>query len=374
MNTRSPLMADRSRPLLIALATCAVMAAPSLDAADAPARSGTKSFVVTYFWNTFSTAQNDCPDGLAPGPDKEIAIARLPPEQREEYRKSDQKIMRIISNRGPNGENVCTSPTALPDPGFRVAQGGIQEGLELEGPTGLAPAQVCKHVELASPTGEAGVDNQLSRVMGCVQHRRPDGFFPKYFVNQMRSGEFAYLIEITGIDDERNDAEVQVGLYASADPMVLDSGGKALSHASLQITDDPAYRQVLRGRIENGVLLTEPAHIKLPAASVFPPLELRSAKLRLSFTQDGKAEGLLAGYQDWRTYYKANTGNGGISEMSGGPFQCSGLYYALKNAADGYPDRDTGECTAISAAYKVEAIQSFIIHPQRNDSKIAGRD
>jgi hypothetical protein len=361
-----------SRGLLFAFIACAVAIPQAVGAKDTARRSagsGTKSFVVTYFWNSISTAPNDCPEGVAQGPDKEIAIERLPPEQREEYRKSDQKIMRIISNRGPHGENVCTSPTALPDPGFRVAQGGIQDGLNLEDAGGPQPAQVCKHVELTSPTGEKGIDNQLSRVMGCVQHRRADGFFPKYFVNQMRSGEYAYLIEITGIDDERNDPEVQVGLYASADPMVLDSAGKVLSHASMEITSDPAYRHILRGQIKDGVLTTQPAQIKLPSGSVFPPLELRSARLRLSLMPDDKVEGVLGGYQDWRAYYKANVSTGGISEMSGGPFQCSGLYYALQKAADAYPDSQTGECAAISSAYKIEAIHAFVIHPKGNEGK-----
>jgi hypothetical protein len=364
-NPRRMLAASAFVSSLMALS--AMAATDKVTGAPDPAK--TRSFVVTYFWNSISTAANDCPSGLAPGPDKEIAIARLPAEQRDEYRKSDQKIMRIISNRGPNGENVCTSPTVLPDPGFPVAQGNIEDGLDLETAGGPGPAQVCKHVELSSPNGEKGIDNQLSRVMACVQHRRADGFFPKYFVNQMRSGEYAYLIEVTGVDNDRDDAEVQVGLYASADPMVLDGSGKVLSHASLEVTSDPAYRQILRGRIDAGVLTTEPAQIKLPSGSVFPPLELRNARLRLSLLPDGKAEGVLGGYQDWHAYYKANVSTGGISEMSGGPFQCSGLYYALQKAADAYPDPATGQCTAISSAYKIEAIQAFVIHPQSNDTK-----
>jgi hypothetical protein len=328
------------------------------------AATGTRSFVVTYFWNAFSPAANDCPEGLNPPPDKEIAISRLPPEKRDEYRSNDQKVLRIISKRGPKGENVCEDPTAVPDPGFRVAQGGIQEGMNLKGPGGPPSNQICEHVELRNPSGETSVDNQLSRVMACVQHRRADGFFPKYFVNQMRSGEFAYLIEVTGIDDSRTEGDVQVGLYASADPIVLDSNGRPLSHASLQVTNDAHYQHILKGRIKDGVVLTEAADILLPLGSVFQKLELRNAKLRLTLHEDGSAEGLLDGYQDWRAYYASNASAGGIAETSGGPFQCPGLFNALKHAADAYPDPKTSECTSISAAYKIEAIHAYVIHPK----------
>jgi hypothetical protein len=331
----------------------------------------TRSFVVTYFWNAFSPGPNDCPEGLNPPPDKEIAISRLPPEKRDEYRNNDQKVLRIISKRGPNGENVCEAPTSVPDPGFRVAQGGLQEGMNLKGPGGPPSNQICKHVELRNPSGETSVDNQLSRVMACVQHRRADGFFPKYFVNQMRSGEFAYLIEVIGLDDSHTEGDVQVGLYASADPIVLDSNGRPLSHASLQVTNDVHYQHLLKGHIKDGVVLTEAADILLPLGSVFQKLELRNAKLRLTLHPDGSADGLLDGYQDWRTYYASNASAGGIAETSGGPFQCPGLYNALKNSADAYPDPKTGECTAISAAYKIEAIHAFVIHPKGETARTA---
>ena len=350
---------------------CGQLAAQTAAVAQPPAGTGTRSFVVTYFWNAFSPGPNDCPDGLNPPPDKEIAISRLPPEKQDEYRSNDQKVLRIISNRGPKGENVCEVPTSVPDPGFRVAQGGIQEGLNLKGPGGPSHDQICKHVELTNPSGETSVDNQLSRVLACVQHRRADGFFPKYFVNQMRSGEFAYLIEITGIDESRTEGDVQVGLYASADPIVLDSSGRPLSHASLQVTSDANYQHVLKAHIKNGVVVTEAADIHLPLGSVFQKLELRNAKLRLTLHADGSAEGLLDGYQDWRAYYTSNASAGGIAETSGGPFQCPGLYHALENAADAYPDPKTGECTFISAAYKIEAIHAFVIHPKTANAQTA---
>jgi len=45
-----------------------------------------------------------------------------------------------------------------------------------------------------------------------------------------------------------------------------------------------------------------------------------------------------------------------------------GIYYALKRMADAYPDPKTGENTAISGAYVVEAVPAFIIHSDKTAS------
>jgi hypothetical protein len=349
---------------LAALAVAATtVASRAADTVQALGPGKTRTFVVSYVWNSFPGSDKDCPEGLNPAPDKEVAISRLPAEQQDAYRKDEAKSMRILSNRGPKGENVCTFPTVLPDPGFKISQSTVQDGFDLE--KTLPASQVCKHPQMTNALGQTGVDNQLSRVLGCIQHRRANGFFPKYFVNQMRTGEYTYLVEVTGIDDERNDPSVEVGLYASDDPIVLDSSGRPLSHASLQITREEKYQHHLHGRIVDGVLTTDPKDIVLPYGSVFPPLDLKNAMLRLTLKSDGTAEGALGGYQDWEAFYRANVSAGSIAETSGGPFQCTGFYYALKHAADGLKDPKTGECTAISAAYKIEAIQTYVIHPKR---------
>lgn len=339
-------------------------AKPATPAATAK----TRSFVVTYFWNSMQTTDKECPTGLNPPPDKEAAISKLPADQQDAYRKDEAKSLRILSNRGPKGENVCLAPTLLPDPGFKLSQSPVQDGFDLE--KAMGPGRVCKQVQVKNAF-ESGVDNQLSRVLGCIQHRRHDGFFPKYFVNQMRSGEYTYLIEITGIDDERNDPEVQVLLSASEDPIVLDTTGAPLSDASLQVTANTEYRHTFKGRIVDGVLTTAAKdRVRLPFGSVFPTLDITHAMMRLTFQPDGGVEGTLGGYQDWREYYKGNVSGGGIAETSGGPFQCTGLYYALKNAADGDRDPKTGECASISSAYRIEGVPAFAIHA--NDVKVAG--
>jgi hypothetical protein len=44
------------------------------------------------------------------------------------------------------------------------------------------------------------------------------------------------------------------------------------------------------------------------------------------------------------------------------------MYKVIRRLADAYPDPETGENTHISHAYKVEATQVFIIHPDEASS------
>ena len=50
-------------------------------------------------------------------------------------------------------------------------------------------------------------------------------------------------------------------------------------------------------------------------------------------------------------------------------FDCPALYEAVHKLADGYPDPKTGQCTAISSAYFIEAVAAFVIHPQETPQK-----
>ena len=42
---------------------------------------------------------------------------------------------------------------------------------------------------------------------------------------------------------------------------------------------------------------------------------------------------------------------------------CPSAYAAMKKFADGYRDPKTGQCTALSTAYRIEAVPAFVIHP-----------
>ncbi len=98
-------------------------------------------------------------------------------------------------------------------------------------------------------------------------------------------------------------------IYANTpDRPMLDSKGKFLPGASFSISDKPPrHRNVLKGRIVNGVLTTEPADIMLAQTwgqggardirGNRSKWDYRKGRLRLEFQPDGSLAGMLGGYR-----------------------------------------------------------------------------
>jgi hypothetical protein len=51
----------------------------------------------------------------------------------------------------------------------------------------------------------------------------------------------------------------------------------------------------------------------------------------------------------------------GIGRAGALGYTCQGVYYALREQADGHPDPETGKCTSISTQYMIRAIPAFIV-------------
>jgi hypothetical protein len=274
-------------------------------------------------------------------------------------------VMRILY-RGPQDTDVCTHPETAPDPGFRTVQGTTAYGFDLDGSEGTTPPlPSCRHQNFSGPRGERGIDNQLYRALGCIKGRRQGSPVYEGVNDDMRQGNFTILIELTGVDDLRNDSKVQVAFYSGQDPMVNNVEGISLSNASLRAHRDRHYHAHARGRIVDGILTTEPVEILLTSANGSAPYHLRDSRFRGELRSDGTIKGLLGGYEDVDKVYWENSHQTDVAETSTlGPMTCPGLYYALRRLADGFPARlDGGECGWISSAYEVEALPAFVIHP-----------
>lgn len=253
----------------------------------------------------------------------------------------------------------CTNPEDFPQLAseYRTYEGKIAAGINLDGKTG-------KH-DFSGPDGSRGVDNQLWRAVGCVRVFREGSERPtakKTFI----SARAPTLIEVRGIDDATNDPEVTVNIYAAADPVVRDARGEALSRASFTLDPDPTLRATVRGRIENGVLTTEPADLRFNYKEqiVDSPRLFRAARLRATFKPDGTIDGGIYGYYDLASYYDSieqMTQNG--ADLSG--VSCPGVRQAIDRLADGFKDRRTGRYTAISSAYQFFGVPAFVIPDSR---------
>jgi len=350
-------------------ATVALSATPA-----AAAESKTLGFVITT-WNTGlyeSKFIDECPEGFNPGYD-EIWWRGLSKADRSKFTDNGLKtrLDRYFNaiRRGPNGEDVCMNPTVVKDPPLLTVEGKLSYGMNLDGNSDGSPTpKTCKHENFTGVDGTEGVDNQVYRVLGCVYGFRSYG---QYEVNanenRKSNGNGMTLIEITGVDDERNDDDVTVSYYRSIDQYTLDGAGRFTPFASYRIDvadGQPRYGSSQKGKIVDGVLMTEPADVNLPFYGNYTYMNqlIRDMRLKLEIVDDGAgAKGMAAGYYgvDQLMFYV--TGIGPIA--SSGFSNCPSIYAAAHELADGYPDPETGKCTALSTAYNFSAVSAFIIHP-----------
>ncbi|HEX3848878.1 MAG TPA: hypothetical protein VHV81_15955, partial [Steroidobacteraceae bacterium] len=332
----------------------------------------TRSFVVYYFYPATYFGPDTCPQGLNPLPDvffkRDLKTLGLP--QAEVDRMFDADYNRqngrpttnwvgAVATRGNGKDNVYSHPTTVPDAHLRPAVGRFGYGFDLDG-KGTDSATSYEDPD----THEKGVDNRLFHAIGCIPVYRGSPpphppLEPEYRWDSTRAAMGAWLILISG--DLTHDGDVTVTLETSIDAVTTqDANGHVRSDMTYRVLDHPASRNVLRGRLRSGVVTTEPAPIRMRCDSYIQPLyEFMDARVRLKVKPDGTLEGVLGGYQPWYPVYWSHAKVGYIDERGFG-VDTPALYYALRRDADAYPDPVTGNNTAISAAYMIEAVPAFV--------------
>jgi hypothetical protein len=117
-----------------------------------------------------------------------------------------------------------------------------------------------------------------------------------------------------------------------------------------------------RGRIENGVLITEPMpnfRMTMRQVEILSERRMRDARFRIKLGPES-AEGLMSGYEPIDTWWSVFSKSPGSDP---GRYSPAAIYRAALRYADGYPDPKTGQATAISSAYQIKAVRALIVHP-----------
>src|SRR6201995_2352490 len=247
---------------------------------------------------------------------------------------------RAASYRGwRKGIETYVNPFAAPDPGQPEVTGRIGDGLNLDGKV--------KATDFVSPDGERGIDNALYRAWGCdAPFRNPaSGTLDLRENTQMQEGLYTVVIRISGNQDPMNDDDATVEIGYSPDKIVRDA------------------------RV-NGVVQTEQVdELHVPRIGWFPDqmgdADFHKGKLRLRIAADGRsAAGVVGGYRNWLDLLSENTfAQTGAEQGIRDHEDAVSLYYALKRNADGMPDPKTGRNTAISMAYRIQAVPAHVVDP-----------
>lgn len=326
----------------VALLAAGVLLAAGAGAAEGEAPEGrTIAYVITNLsWALQSTPEmTECPRGLNDGVREQFKL--LFPEIAGQPREfADTQLRRQIESYHPT-----TAPDELP---FLEGEGPVAPGLDLDGVEGPE--------DFSGPDGTRGVDNQMHRVLGCIaNYRAPDGPI-RFFEDEMilRENYNRLIVQLRDVDSLVDDADVAVMIFRGRDKVLVDAGGlKALPGGTQRIDTRWGSRYIrhARGRIEKGVLSTEPVDLRYPWDAFYLPTDqfMWGARLRLALTPVD-AVGLIAGYTDIESWYLHMLRNWSAHYQSYGKSSGSSIYKAMRRLADGLPDPGTGAKRAISSA------------------------
>lgn len=333
--------------------------AASQDTPPAGLRDRTIAYALTGgHWAIHQTPDGkaECPQGVNPiGP-------------RESFKA-------LFPNLGPVGETQLAREAAAQFPmdkdepfPFNEAGGKTGLGLNLDGKVDAN--------DFTSPDGKVtGIDNQLFRVLGCVRFfRGPDGIGYHFTDVYLRQNNFnRALIELTNVDSLTNDPDVDVAIYRGMDSLMTDATGAKLIPGGLQRIDTKfgkKYESHLKGKIVDGVLITEPKDLYWPFAwfGGQPGTQhWRQTRFQMNLTEEG-ARGLVGGYTDVDTWYYGLIRGRSQYHLGTGTASSPLIYQAMRRLADAYPN-EKGEMTALSFAFDLPMVQVFIEHP---DKQVAG--
>lgn len=338
-----------------------------------PPANGIMGFLVTEFIPPVIQGKDACPDGPALKL-KDAYLAGLPAEERARLtlKANEPELTKRWQADifGPNGTNICSQPDMFTRPAMRTVQSANAWGLDLDDGSGSG----CAHDEFTSPAGETGIDNQEYRVMGCtLEWRGVDGLSGD-IASGMRqfhaSGEWTQVILLRGVDSLQDDDSVEVIYGNTPDRPVADSNGMFLPGASFTISDKaPRNRNVLHGRIVNGVLTTDAEDIVLTQTwgqggardirGNRTKFDYRQARLRLTFQPDGSVKGMLGGYRPvFDVIHSPAIGGAGSALVAG--IDCAAELQTLRQMADGIKNPRTGKCEGVSSAMQVTAIPAYV--------------
>ena len=370
--------ARRHRGLVCAvLASLAVVALGGLGDRVHAREGSTRGFLIvdSRLAMHYGPFESDCPEGFERtveenfhatlSPDERERILR--PENAEEYANTWKRDFIM----GPGGENVCQNPKSFLNdsrhPPHRGVQSRVAYGLNLDGtPDGRATPVSCEHPKFEGLNGEAAVDNQLYRALGCYKSTRGTA-------ESEQSGGGApdpFLMEFRDVDDMQNDERVEVGIYSiEEEDLILQSpGGEPLPNQSFRISSNPKWRNQTTGRIVDGELRIDNfdrlyLKYRMSTWGAFGEAyshEFRRVRFRLQLEPDGGLTGLMGGYRPLMNISTVGYCCRGTASTAN--MDCASEYKTFRLMADGDPDSETGQCTTISAAHKLTGIPAFVSH------------
>jgi hypothetical protein len=325
----------------------------------------TRGYVVSYMIPAMYTTdvKQECPNGMNPdGPHLLERILRAEGKSDAEVKAGIDadsfdmyKMAQLSTFRGRiDGKpaDIFLHPMSDVEP-LQTSQGKFAIGFNLDGTNG--PDKLVDPI-----THETGVNNQMSKVLGCTDLNRgtPESRGKAAYSNGR--GGLAWLISIDGADNMQNAAHVTVRITRALQNVVRGSKGiqKNITY-TIDGSDTRMQKNVYHGHIKDGTFVSdEPVDFFMSTGNGFE--DFKRSHLRMSFLPDGTLLAFLGGFESIPMTYARESTSRGIGEQEGQSKPA--IYQTMVRLADTDIDKDpvTGMRTRISSTYQLGAVPAFV--------------
>lgn len=233
--------------------------------------------------------------------------------------------------------------------GYARNEDGIAWGFNLDDHVSEADDEEgCYRADLVDPLGNEGIDNGLAALIPALE--ASEAVAVESLVQQsINTGNLIMMIEITGVDDWKNDDCVNVGIYRGQGTPLIGTDEVLLDGQSFQRDLSLPHDIAENLKIENGHISAVPLEIFLPVQVLLADIDfnLSGGGIDITLTDDGGMQGFFGGALP----ITALTDITDLPEVN----ISEAVVALIASAADLYPN-DDGTCEYLSVAFQYEAI------------------
>ena len=233
-------------------------------------------------------------------------------------------------------------------------------GFDLDSTVSSGDTPPCAHDDFVAPDGTPGIDYGLWSFLRQYEPLQKDQLIDSVIRSAVKNGEMSIVMELGGVDDMVNDDAVTVQIFSTQDSPLVGTDGQVLPNGTLAVHPDSLYHSTIAtGAIKDGVLEAGPFDVSLKffIQIVDADMLLTDSWIRLDLG-DATASGVLASH--WSVAQ--------IDEIIGTPTSENGEaagfnhteFLAAMEAADAGYDEASGECTAFTTIFRLEAVPAFL--------------
>ena len=235
---------------------------------------------------------------------------------------------------------------------FVEAVGDVTSGFDIDGHDSEAgDDEGCGHADRVDDEGRTGIDNAFAGLVPVLNATEASAL-TDLLRQSIANGELLLLVEVQAPEDDPDGCET-VTVWRGIGVPLLGADSEVLDNQTLSVRDPVTAPCEW---VADGVVEARGFEVDLVAQvlDVAFDLHLRDVALRLELGDDGWSGVLGAGIplSDFATI---------LSEDDLGELQ-ELLTPIIENLADLFPD-DEGQCTAVSATLRVEALPAFVDAP-----------